>query len=176
VSSIPSHVRSATSGDAARIAALHIASWRAVYQKELPGDFLNQLDHAQRAQEWRQRLESGRVQVILAEQEWDLLGFCAHGWSEDGAAGGTWEIMNLHVAPDLRGGGVGSKLFDRALASAAEHGAHHLSLWVAVTNDAARRFYEKKGLFADPAATKSHELGPGVLLEEIRYFVALKST
>lgn len=78
----------------------------------------------------------------------------------------------MHVAPDLRGTGIGSKLFGAARDRGREKGAAWLALWVLATNAPARRFYEAKGMLAD-GAEKQRELAPGVVLHEVRYKVPL---
>jgi [ribosomal protein S18]-alanine N-acetyltransferase len=55
------------------------------------------------------------------------------------------EILNLAVAPAFRGRGVGTDLFDAALAWARGAGATHAMLEVRAANDAALRLYHRHG-------------------------------
>jgi ribosomal protein S18 acetylase RimI-like enzyme len=80
----------------------------------------------------------------------------------------TFEIYNLHVAPERHGQGVGRALFAEALELARGAGARTLSLWVVESNANARRFYERQGMRAD-GARQVHPLGPGAELREMRY-------
>jgi len=162
----------ANAGDARAIAALHIASWRDAYRAELPPDYLAAIDLDERAENWRKRIAAGTI-VLLEKNGDSLAGFCACGPSRDDDADPSyaWEIENLHVAPTLRGGGIGSRLFDQASLLARDHGAGELSLWVVETNVRARRFYEAHGMHAD-GATQRHVLAPGVSLDEVRYRLA----
>ena len=168
-------LRLAEERDAPRIAALHIESWKAAYAVELPASFLLNQDLAQRAEEWRERIYRGAGTVLLAESADVLLAFCAHGWTEDSdAASATWEIMNLHVQPDLRGGGVGGVLFDRALRAARAAGALQLTLWVVETNMPARRFYQRRGMRHEVGSQKLHVIAPDTVLKEVRYVLPLR--
>jgi ribosomal protein S18 acetylase RimI-like enzyme len=159
----------ANAGDAPAIAALHIASWRDAYRAELPADYLAALDGVERTESWRKRITAGTI-VLLEKNGDSLAGFCACGPSRDDDADPSyiWEIENLHVAPTLRGGGIGRRLFDQASLLARDRGARELSLWVVETNVRARRFYEARGMHAD-GATQRHTLAPGVSLAEVRY-------
>ena len=167
-------LRRAQLADAGAIAVLHIASWRVAYSAELPAPYLASLDKNARAEQWRTRMARATTDVLLAEQDGELLGFCAHGPAHDsgGSLTSAWEIYSLHVQPHLRGGGIGTILFDEGLGSAHRARASMLTLWVVATNAPARRFYEGKGMQADGAA-KSRELAPGITLDEVRYSVTL---
>jgi ribosomal protein S18 acetylase RimI-like enzyme len=161
-------IRAATPRDAASIARLHIESWRAAYRAELPDAFLDNQDVAQRTAIWEQRLNSSEMFVSLAENGDELLGFCAYGWSRDGDADKTWEIKNLHVAPELRGGGIGSVLFQAAVQAVTDTDASELTLWVVESNRPARQFYESKGMRTD-GARQQHVVAENISLNEIRY-------
>lgn len=169
-------LRPATVDDAAAIAQLHIDSWRVAYATELSQSFLQNQDLPQRIELWQQRLTSSEMQVWLAEAENRLLGFCAHGWSrDDDAVKGTWEIKNLHISPELRGSGIGSRLFDHAMVAAAANHASQLTLWVVESNTPARRFYEKKGMKVD-GARQRHVLAANATLSEVRYRCPIKDS
>jgi ribosomal protein S18 acetylase RimI-like enzyme len=61
--------------------------------------------------------------------------------------GDRWaELVSLAVAPDRRGGGVGTALMDAVDAELERRGVHDLQVAVMVGNDRALRFYERRGL------------------------------
>lgn len=168
-------LRRADVADAIAIARIHIASWRAVYRAELPAPFLDALDEAQRAQQWRQRLAVTETIVVLAERDGRPAGFCAHGPVRDAENSLTnaWEIYSLHVAPELRGSGIGSILFAEGRAAAARAGAEVLTLWVVATNLPAQRFYQFKAMQLDGGARR-RELASGTALDEVRFLLPLE--
>lgn len=166
-------IRAATPRDAANIARLHIESWRAAYRAELPAAFLDNQDLAQRTAIWEQRLTSSEMHVSLAENGDELLGFCAYGWSRDTDAKGTWEIKNLHVAPELRRGGIGSALFEVAVQAVTDTDASELTVWVVESNRPARQFYESKGMRPD-GARQQHVVAENIFLDEIRYRMRIR--
>ena len=165
-------MRSAVAADAWSIARLHIASWRAAYAAELPPSFLAALDEGTRTQQWRERLSVATTRVLLAEREGRVVGFCAHGPCHHADLTSAWEIYGLHVSPELRGSGIGSRLFAAACEHGRQAGAGVLALWVVKTNSAARRFYESKFMQPD-SIEKPRELAPDVVLYEVRYRTAL---
>jgi ribosomal protein S18 acetylase RimI-like enzyme len=167
-------IRSAASCDAESIARLHIASWQAAYRTELPASFLSSQDLEKRTSAWQTQLTNPTTRVLVAEQEQRLLGFCASGPARDADTdpAAWWEIYNLHVSPERRGGGIGSELFDQGVMLALQSSAQELVLWVVISNHPARRFYEKKGMAAD-GAEQLHQLADDVALREVRYRMAL---
>lgn len=169
--SVPHAFRRAAGADAAAIARLHIGSWRAAYRGLLPAAFLRSLDLGARTAAWKDRLLAPGVIVLLDEDDGYLRGFCA---SAPAALAGppAWEIASLHVEPSLRGRGIGGALFEAATGLARAHGAHDLVLWVVDGNTPARRFYAQRGMEPD-GARQSREVGPGAVLQEVRYRLAL---
>jgi ribosomal protein S18 acetylase RimI-like enzyme len=158
--------------DAGAIARLHIESWRATYANELSPAFLAGRDPEAHAQSWRREMDSG-VLLLLARHEDGITGFVACGPARGDAAGPReWEIYNLHVAPQRKGQGLGSRLFDEAARRGAGQGARDLILWVVETNRPARSFYERKGMRCD-GGRQEHSVGPAESLIQVRYRMSL---
>ena len=164
------HHRLASPADAEAIARLHVASWRDAYRGFVPAAFLEALKLELRTAYWREEIGNPAITVLLAESASTLCGVCACGPCHDSGqpVPGAWEIYHLHVAPNLRGQGVGAQLF----ASAVEHGARAghtaLTLWVIAPNVAARRFYARQGMRTD-GAEQDRPLGGGPTVSEVRY-------
>jgi ribosomal protein S18 acetylase RimI-like enzyme len=60
---------------------------------------------------------------------------------------GEGYVMWICVAPEAQGKGVGTALMDRVEAIAKDRGLHWISLYVAATNEGAKRFYQRRGMF-----------------------------
>lgn len=148
----PSRIRDATAADAAKIARLQIASWRAAYRGILPDAYLDGPIEAERHAHWQQALagrRAGDLTLILDDPPFEgpggviPAGFLAA--RIPGGEGFGAYIDNLHVRPDLRGRRLGSVL----LAAGAERmmlaGAADAFLWLFDGNDAAGRFYQRLG-------------------------------
>jgi ribosomal protein S18 acetylase RimI-like enzyme len=100
----------------------------------------------------------------------ELAGFCACGPSHDSQepSPGAWEVYHLHVAPNLRGQGIGDQLFAAAVERGAGAGYRALTLWVIALNAANRRFYARQGMRTD-GAEQIRPLGGGPAVAEVRY-------
>lgn len=161
-------LRPAAAADLPAVAAIHIASWRVTYVNELSPAYLAALRVEDRVALWQQRLAQGARLQVAEARGGGLLGFCASGLSRDAdEPRGVWEIWNIHLLPERKGTGVGSRLFDAAAVLANEHQCDQLTLWVVATNERARRFYEHKGLAWDGTA-KVVTLGTEQM-HEVRY-------
>lgn len=139
--------RLATSSDAPAVAALHATSWRDAYASILDPNFLAGPIEADRLELWNTRLlDAGQEQIVYVAEDDDreVLGFiCAFRNADP-----TWGSLvdNLHVAPRMRGRGIGEKLIRLAAMRLANDGAQAgLHLWVFDTNLAGLRFYERLG-------------------------------
>jgi len=84
---------------------------------------------------------------ILVAKEEDIIGFVMFatetGSYEQDATRGI--IENLYVVPDERNEGIGTQLLKRAETRLAETGVDTIVLEVMAPNEAARRFYRKRG-------------------------------
>jgi ribosomal protein S18 acetylase RimI-like enzyme len=69
------------------------------------------------------------------------------------------DIESLCVLPAHRGGGLGSKLFEAAIAEAGRRGAADIWIGVVVGNESAMRFYRRHGLL--PVMTTVARFGLG---------------
>ncbi len=119
-------LRAATSADAPAIAELFLASRRAA----LP--YLPELHTDAETHEWIASRLLTTHEVAVAEIDGRIAGFAA---LEAGMLG------HLYVHPEHQGTGVGSEL----LAWAKTRRPDGLELWTFQRNEAARRFYERRG-------------------------------
>jgi GNAT superfamily N-acetyltransferase len=62
------------------------------------------------------------------------------------------EIIQIYIAPEAWGRGLGMRLMSTALARIAASGYAQATLWVLDSNSRARRFYERCGWTPDGAA------------------------
>lgn len=163
-------IRAAVAGDAAAIAATHVASWRRAYAGLLPEAFLAELSTERRARMWHARImeRSERRTWVLLESG-TVVGFAATDPSRDADddPSRVAELAAIYLEPALFGRGFGARLFDHAERDVAGRGFSSLTLWVLEDNRRARRFYEGRSMALD-GATKTVSLG-GQDLVEVRY-------
>lgn len=145
-------VRQAGPGDVEQLAPLFDA-YRQFYQQAsdlaLARDFL------------AERLSRAESVVFVAERDGRAVGFVQlYPLFSSTAARPRrlWLLNDLFVSPDVRGGGVGRALMERARRLAEETGAVGLELVTAVTNRGAQRLYESLGYRLDDGFLR-YELG-----------------
>jgi ribosomal protein S18 acetylase RimI-like enzyme len=160
-------LRAMTAADADAVALLHAASWRGAYRGVFSDDYLDHEADAERRVAWQARLAReapGSDWGLVAEDATGrLLGFAWVQPDHDP----TWGdyIDNLHVAPDLKGGGIGRRLMQGVAERLQRDGSTRpLYLWVLEVNTAARAFYERLGAevtdrqISDPLGGREHPI------------------
>lgn len=153
--------------DAAAIATVHVASWRATYRGLLPGGYLAGLSVDRRAARWAADLTavSGtRTTVALADGA--VCGFASVGPCRDTDLEGAWEVYAIYLSPGVLGRGVGRELMAAALRDVPPE-VTTVSLWVLADNTRARSFYEAAGFVAD-GRCQDIDIG-GTAVTEVRY-------
>ena len=88
--------------------------------------------------------------VMIAEDDSRLLGYAMVRLSEGSIGYSTSprvaDIETLSVLSDVRGGGIGTALMDAISDDLLANGIHQIRLGVVAGNDAAIRFYERRGM------------------------------
>jgi ribosomal protein S18 acetylase RimI-like enzyme len=168
------NVRPATVSDAARIAHIHVATWRTAYRGLMPDDYLAGLSEDRRADFWRKRLAESRGAVIVCERDGEVVGFCDLVSSRDTDAEpvGVGEIAAIYVLPKHWRRGVGVALCRCAMQMGQSLGFSMITIWVLETNIPAIRFYEAQGLRPD-GARKKEKLTSDFEITEVRYVLEL---
>jgi ribosomal protein S18 acetylase RimI-like enzyme len=137
--------RRAMASNAEAIATLHAESWRRSYRGLYSDAFLDSDVFEDRREVWSQRLnESGEGQfTILADLDREVVGFVHVILDHDPVWGAV--VQNLHVMPDAKRQGIGTRLMAeaaRALLDVSPAGGMHV--WVRQDNAAARDFYRAR--------------------------------
>jgi GNAT superfamily N-acetyltransferase len=153
-------VRPAEPSDAAEVARLQLATWRAAYRDLLPAEILDTLDADEAAATWRHTIEQGPARVFVAtEGQWHV-GFCAAGSSpqdESADASGTPVpdadrvalVSTLLVEPRWGRRGHAGRLVAAAGEAMLADGLARGITWVAEADKASRGFWERAGWVAD---------------------------
>jgi ribosomal protein S18 acetylase RimI-like enzyme len=97
------------------------------------------------------------------------VGFAAVG--PDPEEEGVGRLYSIYVLQSAQGTGVGRRLHQTALRSLVELGFTEATLWVAVKNDSARRFYELADWKFD-RAQRTEQVGD-IALPVVRYRISL---
>jgi GNAT superfamily N-acetyltransferase len=161
-------LRKATPADGAAIAAVHVASWRKIYDGVLDPATLAELDEADLTREWTAAIEhpgSPEVHVWVLEDDGDVIGYARTGPTRDEYPdNGVFEIYGFYTHPSVWGTGAGAVMMDGVLDDFRRRGVETATLWVVRDNPRARRFYEKHGWAHEPGPTNTCFGAP-----EVRY-------
>jgi len=164
----PPLIRDATPDDAARIAQVHVATWRTTYRGLLPDSLLDGLDEARRREWWARLLGAppdADTVVLVAQAGGDVVGFASGGRPASPVAGFDGELWALYVLAAWQGRGIGRALVGSLAGRLADAGRSSLVAWVLVGNPA-ERFYAALG--GREVGRKTDQIG-GVEAEEVAY-------
>ncbi len=169
-------VRDAIDGDQRALAAMHVEAHAWAYGDVVARELLaSETIRSEREAMWARVLGAPepRSATLIAERGGEGLGFVSIGASrDDDASDDTGEVHAIYLRrEELAGQGVGRALMDAALERLRSAGFREATLWALVTNERARRFYERGGWRAD-GTTKTATLA-GVPLPHARYRRAL---
>ncbi len=179
-------VRAARASDAAGLARVQVASWRASLAGLVPGDVLAELTSAAAEEQWAGRwLEAStapptsrhRVHVAVTSPGPgpavpELAGFAAAGPATDGDLwpGTDAELYELHVLPELSGQGHGGRLLHAVAGTLAEDGFHTACSWVLSADGKRLEFLEAAGWAPDGSHSN---LDMGVKVHVVRLHTRL---
>jgi ribosomal protein S18 acetylase RimI-like enzyme len=167
-------VRRARPADAAVLARIQVAAWRAAYPGLLPDAYLHALreDELTAVKTRRLTRDGGRTPILVAEVDGVPAGFvvAGPGKAPDGPPD-TGELYELDVDPGRWGTGLGRLLLAAARDELTRLGLRDAVLWVLPGNERARRLYEAAG-WRDDQTQRPVLLG-GANVPAMRYRLAL---
>ena len=117
---------------------------------------------------WRDAIEFGEPQVLVACVGDAIIGFVGYDRSRDPRTPQTMgEIWAIHVVDGNLGHGVGLALWDAAREGLLEEGCTHVSIWIELAQERALRFHELAGFKRDMPSLRTTAKG-AKRVEEIR--------
>jgi GntR family transcriptional regulator len=150
-------LRAAVEADAAALASVFVASWRAGYPGVVDDAVIAALDEAEVAA-WLLPMEGGRQRTVLAASaDGSVLGWVRFGDDPDDPRNG--HIYSLYVRPSAGGRGVGRRLLEHGIEQCTAGGERAVTLWVFEANARARRLYGAAGFAVDGGRRVEPEYG-----------------
>lgn len=177
-------VRPARAGDAASLARVQVASWRASFGGIVPPALLAELTSAEAEGVWRDRWReaitsppTSRHHVLAAvtgAAPREVVGFVSAGPATDADRwpGTDAEVYELRIYPERTGLGHGSRLMHAVADTLVSDGFHTVSIWALEADVDVRRFLESSGWAADGARG---ELDVGASVPVVRLHAAISS-
>lgn len=145
-------LRRATVDDAAAIAEVRIASWRATYRGVIPDSYLDQMQLEESTLNWRVILDSAqssaahhKVCVFVAESDGQVIGFASGMLLPEAKYDLNAELTAIYLRPEWQRAGIGRRMLQKVARTLQQQGASSLLVWVLSANHAARHFYEELG-------------------------------
>ncbi|MEV6987095.1 GNAT family N-acetyltransferase [Sphaerisporangium sp. NPDC051017] len=169
-------VRRAVPRDAATLAAVQDASWKAAFAGLMPDDYLASLDVAAFRATWEECL-AGPVRpssgILVAEDDAQVVGYARYYATDDADddPARVGMLGSLYTLPAVWGTGVGKALMTEVLGALASAGYAESTLWVLEGNGRARNFYRRQGWSEDGGREESRD--DGFLITKLRYRLSL---
>jgi ribosomal protein S18 acetylase RimI-like enzyme len=157
-------IRTADATDAADLARIHVAGWRAAYEGIAPPEFLAGLSEEKRAEDWRRWLEDKDMKVLLAFEDGNPCGFTSFGKLRTPIPGMSpirplysGEVYAIYLLPDYWRRGIGTRLLREAAVELRAMKHKSMCLWVMEKNERGIAFYRKHG--GERCGKKDVEIG-----------------
>ncbi len=157
-------VRAATEDDAARLAEIHVAAWRAAYRGVMTDEYLDGLDAGRAASAWRRNILKPREGTVhlVAQRGTEVVGFAILGPADGDSDPEIGQLHAINVHPDCWAGGAGSVLFAAAEQKLVELGYRRAFLWVEKSNNRAISFYTNRRWVDDGGTLEDTRFDPPV--------------
>lgn len=141
-------IRNAVKEDSKILSSLIVRGWKAAYRGLIDDNFLDNMDEEDSVDRWESMIESQneKSQIRVYEEDGKVLGVIKYGEPKDTMNGRfNAEIQILYVEPNMKGKGIGTKLFKYAKDYFLKNNMNNLIIWCLKGNQKSIRFYEKMG-------------------------------
>ena len=166
-------VRFATQKDAADVAQLHLIATMTLYEGQVPLEHWAATPMPKRVSYWKEAIEFGEPQVMVAVQDDEIVGMVGYDRSRDPKTPNTTgEIWALYVDPDRIGQGIGLALWDAAREGLVDEGCTQVTVWLPLRNERTLRFHDLAGFKREMNTARTVPMGEA-RVEEVRLKRAL---
>ncbi len=164
-------IRPAGHDDAAAIAHVHIAGWRASYGGLVDQDYLDGLDVTERTKNWQDIFAKNETDTLVAcDAAGAIYGFTSFGKLRTPPPGMSpirplyaSELYAIYILPDYWRQGSGRQLMSASVKMLQQKKFKSLCLWTPEKNTRGVAFY--KNLGGERCGKKEIEIGPSKLRE-----------
>jgi ribosomal protein S18 acetylase RimI-like enzyme len=161
-------VRFARPDEAESVARLHLAASQVLHAGLVPETHWLETPLARRTTFWREAIEFGEPQVMLALRGRTLVGFVGFDRSRDPKSRNTTgELWALYVDPQHIGQGVGLALWDAAREGLIEEDCTEVTVWVPMRAQHSLQFFDAAGFKREINTARTVPVG-SVKVEEMR--------
>lgn len=151
---LPRVIRRAVAGDAAELAHVQAASWRAAFRGVLSDAYLADLDTDALRSAWSELLADTRwprAGTLVLEEEGEIVGYSRFYPSDDGDVDAERVAMigSMYTLPRVWRTGAGRMLMTAVMDAITLAGFGTATLWVLEGNARAQQFYRAQGWVSD---------------------------
>ena len=138
-------IRQITLEDIPHVVNIQIKGWQTAYRGIIDDEYLDSLNAEEK--KVKRKRDFNKSPFVVAVLDGEIVGFCRYLYevvSNDGE-GYDSEVMALYVKPNLKGKGIGRRIFEYVRNDLLNHGKKKMILWCLKDNMPSRAFYEKMG-------------------------------
>ena len=138
-------IRQVNLEDIPYVVDIQIKGWQSAYREIIDDAYLDNLNAEEK--KIKRKRDFGKSPFVVAVLDGKIVGFCRYCYEviSNDSKGFDSEIMALYVMPNLKGQGIGKKLFTYVKEDLLEHNKKQMVLWCLKDNMPSRGFYEKMG-------------------------------
>ncbi|MBO4813071.1 GNAT family N-acetyltransferase [Candidatus Saccharibacteria bacterium] len=139
-------IRSLTKDDVVGAAQVVVEGWRKAYKGIIDDEYLDSLDVDARAQGFAECV--GDDNFIVAVLDGKVVGLCRFVFDNSFSPDIDYvdsELMAIYTHPDLKGQGIGAKMFKYAVKKLKDDGKRTMIVWCLKDNVDSVKFYEHMG-------------------------------
>jgi GNAT superfamily N-acetyltransferase len=129
-------IRSAELDDAQAIARCHIAAWRDTYRPIIADEYLDNLSLDDHVAKWTKNLQQPGCHTFVAEHDQrGFVGFIHGGQERTRRTDFQGEIYAIYILKEIRGRGIGRKMFQRIAGALVQDQITTLIVWALEGNE-----------------------------------------
>ncbi|MDO4760059.1 MAG: GNAT family N-acetyltransferase [Candidatus Saccharibacteria bacterium] len=139
-------IRNLTADDVLGVAQIKINSWKETYKEIIKDEFLDSLSVETQAQQFAKLVGSDNFIVAILNGE--VVGFCRFIYDNSLSPNIDYadcELAAIYVRPDLKGQGIGTKMFKEAMKRFKDQNKTTMILWCLADNVNSVEFYKHMG-------------------------------
>ncbi len=141
-------IRNIKEEDIPSIINIQIKGWQEAYKNIVDPSFLNNMDNDSERKIKRMQetyMDSG---FVVAELNNEIVGYCRYRYDNERSLeleNVDCEICAIYVKPELKGKGIGTKLFEYVKNDLKSKNKESMFLWCLKDNEKSKNFYAKMG-------------------------------
>lgn len=139
-------IRSLVADDVPSVARIRVDGWRKAYSGVVDDEYLNSLDVEEQARKFEKCI--GSDNFIVAIMDGEVVGFCRFLYDNSFSPNIGYvncELTAIYVRPDLKGRGVGAKMFKDVVKKFKNKNKTTMIIWCLADNADSIAFYKHMG-------------------------------